>query len=90
MSHKLNNFDIYFHFNKGENKMADLEQINKHVKEEILFKNDLASYYNSWNFQTYPLLLSSLYPTLVFMQAQPKMCHSPKVEEGVENQFFPY
>ena len=25
---------------------------------------------------------------LRFKQAQPKMCHSPKVEDGVENKFF--
>ena len=25
---------------------------------------------------------------LCFKQAQPKMCHSPKVEDGIENQFF--
>ena len=25
---------------------------------------------------------------LRFKQAQPKMCHSPKVEDKVENQFF--
>ena len=29
----------------------------------------------------------TLSPHLRFKQAQPKMCHPPKVEDGLENQF---
>ena len=35
--------------------------------------------------------ISILFPTnLRFKQEQPKMCHSPKVEDKVENQFFTF